>query len=230
MAYKCQKRKEKVKEKQEEEKRVKSQSYSQAANHHNNANTFPTSATALNNNQTSKMMICYLHAHAMNMVNPGTFQKTLIDILQENNLPTVILPNNPPSQQIIQNMLPSETPQIMEPVTTNLATTTSVAEADLELSSDSKEEQETDEEEDTGLPEETTQQETLRQPPPLPKLTESTSTHTVTRQHNHKQTSQTPHATNNTDTEIAQTTPSVKQRKNQLRKTRQPEPKWTKRH
>ncbi len=124
-------------------------------------------------------------------------------------------------------MLPSETPQIMEPVTT---TTTSVAEADLELSSDSKEEQETDEEEDTGLPEETTQQETLRQPPPLPKLTESTSTHTVTRQHNHKQTSQTPHATNNTDTEIAQTTPSVKQRKNQLRKTRQPEPKWTKRH
>ena len=58
------------------------------------------------------MMLCYLHAHAMNTVHPGTFQKQLIDSLKVNNLPTVILQiHNLPSQQIIQNIMPSEATQ-----------------------------------------------------------------------------------------------------------------------
>ena len=112
MAYKCPKRKEKVKEKEKEAKQKSSQSYSQAAAPSTTSSTFSTPVAAIENNQISKMMLCYVHAHAMNTVYPDTLQKQLIDSLKINNLPTVILQShNPPSKQIIQNMMPSEAPQ-----------------------------------------------------------------------------------------------------------------------
>lgn len=139
LAYKCPKRKEKGKEKQQEAKQKASQSYSQTLAPPTNAPTFPSLAATIGNNQISKMMLCYVHAHAMNTVHPGTFQKTLIDSLKENNLPTVILQShNPPSQQIIQNLMPSETTQhsTVEPETD--------LEEDLKLSTDSDMETETE--------------------------------------------------------------------------------------
>lgn len=49
----------------------------------------------------SIIMTCMIHAHLMNIVNPGTYNTEMNKLLKANSLPSVILPDNPPSQGII---------------------------------------------------------------------------------------------------------------------------------
>lgn len=220
LAYKCSKRKEKVKEKLQEEKQKTSQSYSQAVGHHTNATTtFPTSDATIGNTQVSKMMLCYVHAHAMNTVQPGTFQKTLIDLLNENNLPTVILPNNPPSQLILQNLMPFEEKQNPDTQTNNTDNHTADAAADLDLSSDSEEEQDSEEEEQE-----------IEMSQPIPSNNKQDSTKTSTRHKSSKQVTQTVQTTSNNHTLHTQASPPPQQKTTTTRHNKPHKARCSKRH
>lgn len=215
MAYKCKKRKEKIKEKLQEETREKAKSYSQAATHNTNTTTpFPTADATIKNTQVSKMMLCYVHAHAMNTIQPGTFQKTLIDLLNENNLPTVILPNNPPSQQILQNLMPLEETQNQDTQTSNKSNDA----ADSDLSTDSEEDQDLEEEEqETELPQ------------PINNNDKQDYTKTNKRNNSHKQAAQTVQITNNHILHT-QTTPPPQQKATTIRHNKPHKTRCSKRH
>ena len=114
LAYKCPKRKEAVKQKEEQEKGKRNATYSQAAASASTStpNHLTMPNNIVSNNQTSKMFLCLIHAHTMNAAQSGCFQQTLLDLLNLNKLPSVVLPNNPPSKEILKqlNPMPSTTP------------------------------------------------------------------------------------------------------------------------
>lgn len=132
--------KKKIKEKEQKEKTEKNKTYSQAIS--STSHTAPLALTTnnLDNNQISKI-ICFFHTHSLNLTNPGSLQRTLIDLLNIDKLPTVILPNNPPSQ-ILQNIMHSGKDTINE----NCASTN--LESDLQISLDSEDEDNGEEEEE----------------------------------------------------------------------------------
>ena len=138
MAYKCPKRKEKRKEKVAAESKKSEKTFASAAAF--NPQTITPQLNITGNNQVSKMILCLFHAHTLNLCKPGTFQKTLIDLLSLNNLPTVVLPNDPPSQEIIENLIPAE--KAAEPTINETEEgENSELEEDLELNSESENEE-----------------------------------------------------------------------------------------
>ena len=97
MAMKCPKRKEIIKNKRDEVKDNKS--YSQAVK--TNTNTAVTNtATPVDKEIHTKIFTCIMHAHVMNMAEPGTYAIELNKILKLNNLPCINAPQNPPSKKI----------------------------------------------------------------------------------------------------------------------------------
>lgn len=118
LAFKCPEKKKAIEAKTEEKRNKSKQTYSQAA-----ANTMPTpTITNLNigKDTASTILTCMLHAHFMNMAQPGTYNIEMNKLLKANNLPTVNLPDNPPSFEII-NMAHSKVNKATEP-DTNKAT------------------------------------------------------------------------------------------------------------
>lgn len=51
----------------------------------------------LNTVQSFKVMVITIQAHLANMAKPGTFGKTVRELLRLNNLPDVVLPDDAPS-------------------------------------------------------------------------------------------------------------------------------------
>lgn len=49
----------------------------------------------------AKIMSCLLHAHLVNVGKPGSFEKVLNQTLTMNNLPSIKIPENPPSTAIL---------------------------------------------------------------------------------------------------------------------------------
>lgn len=47
------------------------------------------------------ILICTLHAHMTNIAKPGTYNQKINKLLKTNSLPTVKLPDNPPSLEIL---------------------------------------------------------------------------------------------------------------------------------
>lgn len=45
-----------------------------------------------------------LHAHFVNIANPGSYSKTFNDLMRANNLPTLNFPEEPPSLEIITRL------------------------------------------------------------------------------------------------------------------------------
>ena len=117
------------------------------------------------------MMGCPYHAHTLNLTAPDNFQKTYIDILSLNNLPIVILPNNPPSKEIIDNL----TVQVDTPLPSQQqATKPQSLEEDLQLSSDSDPEVEEEGESDDNTG---TNYSQTHQPPPKPSHNRTSKPH-----------------------------------------------------
>lgn len=60
------------------------------------------------------MLACFLHSHLVNIANPGTYNDEVNIVFQLNNLPTITLPNDPPSLSIFTNvkLLAAPTAQI----------------------------------------------------------------------------------------------------------------------
>lgn len=44
---------------------------------------------------------CLMHAHIINAEKPGSFQDTINKVFPGNNLPAIIIPEDPPSKNII---------------------------------------------------------------------------------------------------------------------------------
>lgn len=49
-----------------------------------------------------------LHAHFINIGNPGSFSKTFNSLMKANNLPTLVIPEDPPSLEIITQLSKEE--------------------------------------------------------------------------------------------------------------------------
>ena len=98
MAMKCPKRKELITRKINSEKTTPGQgkTYAQATGER------PTSEFPLDKGTTAKIVMCMIHAHLMNMGDPGSFNRELNNILSKNNLPNINAPSNPPSKKIFQ--------------------------------------------------------------------------------------------------------------------------------
>lgn len=76
--------------------------------------------TVLNLNTVGsfQVMVLTIQAHLANMAKPGTFGKTLRELLRLNNLPDVVLPDNAPSFEIfgaINGLSPNQVPQLNMP-------------------------------------------------------------------------------------------------------------------
>lgn len=60
--------------------------------------------TTLNNNTHAKVFTSMLHAHFIDIKNPGIYEEELNKTLSITNLPTIKIINNPPSHKIIKKI------------------------------------------------------------------------------------------------------------------------------
>ena len=58
----------------------------------------------LHSDMSFKAMVIIIHAHLANIANPGTFGATVKNLLKQNNLPHVNLPDNAPSSEIFKSV------------------------------------------------------------------------------------------------------------------------------
>lgn len=99
LAFKCPEKKKATDSKTEELRNKQKQTYSQAA-----ASTIPPPTVTninLGKDTAATILTCMLHAHFMNIAQPGSYNLEMNKLLKANNLPQVNLPDNPPSFQII---------------------------------------------------------------------------------------------------------------------------------
>ncbi len=112
LANKCPLRKKAIEEKRQQKKN--NNSNVAATNNNsaqiNNAITFPT----LEKETATKMIACMMRAHLINAANPGTYNSEFNRALKLNNLPPVILPDNPPSLKILNLSKEDKTPTTHE--------------------------------------------------------------------------------------------------------------------
>ena len=124
----------------------------------------------MKSDSAQKILTCILHAHVLNAVNPGTYEKELNEMLTQNNLPNIKAPNNPPSSKILNMETPSTTMEHNQttenPTRENVNKTNEEAnstnksnedqtqynQADMEESEDDSEQETTDKEEEESTP------------------------------------------------------------------------------
>lgn len=118
LAMACPIRKRKMKEKAEENKQRtdnnNQRTYAEIAKKAAEQVKTPGPMTQINlsDHKHTKILISIMHAHIMNMANPGTYQKELNTMLQKNDLPTMWFPENPDSGKLLGatfNETPEET-------------------------------------------------------------------------------------------------------------------------
>lgn len=110
LAAQCPVRKDIIKRKRDESRQRRTQtqtSYAQTvkSNTANQQTSAPKHTPAptvlqLNNDISFKIMTITINAHLINIAKPGTFGKTVKNLLRLNGLPEVILPDNAPSAEI----------------------------------------------------------------------------------------------------------------------------------
>ncbi len=65
------------------------------------ANNVQTQSINIDSETPVKILTCMIHAHLLNIANPGSYGKELNSTLKANNLPGIIVPTNPDSSKII---------------------------------------------------------------------------------------------------------------------------------
>ncbi len=105
LAYKRPKRRE-MREEIIKEQKEPEMTYSQVTNKNT---VFPDIPKSTINSEThAKIFKIMLHAHFMNIATPGTYEEQLNKTLKANNLPTINIPECPPSQIIIANSIQAQ--------------------------------------------------------------------------------------------------------------------------
>lgn len=129
LAAKCPLRKEIIKKNKKENSKMNTATYSQITGQNMQApKSQQTNTSTINIPQMSesfsKIFTCMMHAHLLNMAEPGCYNEVLNSMLTKNNLPKVIAPNNPPSAKIINNLSETNvTAQTSIPSDTHTTTT-----------------------------------------------------------------------------------------------------------
>ena len=113
MAMRCKIRKEAIKAKEEEKKAESSRtphSYSTAAAKPiaNEPNSSLLNSLS-SDSPLTKYFVGMLHAHFLNSIEPGSYQRHFSEFAKLNKLQDVVWPENIPSQRILQNIMPSTT-------------------------------------------------------------------------------------------------------------------------
>lgn len=107
LAMACPFRKKIIREKLEESKRraetCNNKTYAEIAKRAAEQVRLPETTTQINLNEVkhTKILISIMHAHILNLTNPGTYQIELNTMLQKNNLPTMWFPENPDSGKLL---------------------------------------------------------------------------------------------------------------------------------
>lgn len=102
LAMKCQKRKDIINKKRNEDRERPETTYTGAVK-----KNIQTTTTSTNNNDQNerdrhdRMYMCMMHAHFKNSKNPGIYERELNKMLTANNFPTLNVPEDPPSLEII---------------------------------------------------------------------------------------------------------------------------------
>lgn len=97
LAFKCPLRNQATKNKIEENKsKTNPKTYSSAAQATSSVNFL-----LLDQEATTKILSCMIHAHLVNTVVPGSYEEELNKTLATNNLPQIKVPSNPPFAKIL---------------------------------------------------------------------------------------------------------------------------------
>ena len=109
LAFQCPLRKAARKNKLEEIQQKKSLTYANASGRTPTVTTPQNTQPLIDQETTTKIMSCMLHAHFINSAIPGSYETELNKALALNNLPLIKIPGNPPSAKIlnIQNNYPA---------------------------------------------------------------------------------------------------------------------------
>ncbi|MPC84372.1 hypothetical protein E2C01_079110 [Portunus trituberculatus] len=91
----------KIKEEKRKQNINSNKSYSQATQNTNNSNNTNIHNINIEKDTATKILTCILHSHMHNIANPGSYNDELNKLLKLNNLPSIILPPNPPSKSIM---------------------------------------------------------------------------------------------------------------------------------
>ncbi len=113
LANKCPQRKKALEEKRQQLKNnnsTKTYSNVTSANKSMAPLNLPASTPTIEKETAAKLMACLMHAYLINSTNPGTYNDEFNRALKLNNLPPIILPNNPPSKQIMNLTKEVQTP------------------------------------------------------------------------------------------------------------------------
>lgn len=102
---KCPKRKIVISNKREARKNITS--FSQAVT--KSTTSMPSAVPAFSNEAHLKIYTCMIHAHIVNIAEPGSYEKELNATLKANNLPMIKIPNNPPSSKFLNKLSQLET-------------------------------------------------------------------------------------------------------------------------
>ncbi|MPC23854.1 hypothetical protein E2C01_016921 [Portunus trituberculatus] len=97
LANKCPRRKE-IKDHKRKERKTPV-SYNQALK--GNTSTLPNAADWLKKETASTILTCIIYAHINNLAIPGSYNSKLNKVFRLNNIPPIILPDNPPSKEIL---------------------------------------------------------------------------------------------------------------------------------
>ncbi|MPC69229.1 hypothetical protein E2C01_063446 [Portunus trituberculatus] len=100
LANKCHLRK-KIKEEKRKQNKNSSKTYSQATQNNTNSNNTNTQNINIEKDKATKILTRILHSHILNIANPGSYNDELNNLFKLNNLPSINLPPNPPSKNIL---------------------------------------------------------------------------------------------------------------------------------
>ena len=105
LANKCPLRKKVNEEKRKEKLAAKTRTYSQATQKPNpitlQNTTNPPSWSFIDKDTNIKIASCMMHAHFLNSLNPGCFNEELNKLYKVNNLSSIIIPEDPPSRELL---------------------------------------------------------------------------------------------------------------------------------
>ena len=109
LANRCPERK-KIRDRKIKEKRQSKTTYSQITSSTTFTSGTPNPTGNLHKDTAAKILTCMMHAHLQNIANPGCYNTEANKLFKANNLPQVILPDNPPSLEIfnIANATPEK--------------------------------------------------------------------------------------------------------------------------
>ena len=116
LANSCPLRKQIKDNKRFQKKQTDNFTYSNAASINTaNAKNPPPALPILEKDTASKMMACFIHAHFINIANPGTYNEEVNKVFKLNNLPSIVLPPDPPSIVILEKARLEETNTSVKP-------------------------------------------------------------------------------------------------------------------